>query len=399
VGEGVSPRIVIAGAGPAGSVAARLFAEAGFTVALCDRRSFPRDKACGDGLIADSQNVFRTLGLDRDIAARARQVDRFRLCSPRGIPIDFDGRFWVLPRRELDAILFDRAIGAGATFHQLIVDGPLVENDTVKGLAGRDPSTGARVELRAALTVLATGANAAVLTRFDPGARPTASGFAIRAYAEPTSPRSPLDHLVATVDRALPGYAWAFPAPRGLVNIGVGVFRGSRLRDADVNLGGYLKTILAGDGALGRIVGPMRAVERPIGAPLRTGLTGTGPARRGLAIIGEASGTTYALTGEGIGKAMDSAMRLHAIVAEGRVPLEEAGYSLRNEMRRVHASRFRTYDLAERWIARPLFADFVAKRANQSPWIRSRLSALLNETLSADKVFSLRAFWHLLTHN
>jgi flavin-dependent dehydrogenase len=316
-----------------------------------------------------------------------------------GIPIEIDGRFWVLPRRTLDHILFDRAISAGATFHQLIVEGPLLDGDTVVGVTGRDPSTGARVDLRAALTVLATGANADALARFDPGARPTASGFAIRAYAEPADTRPPLDHLVATVDRHLPCYAWAFPAPQGRINIGVGVFRGSRLRDADVNLNGYLKMMLAGDGALGRIVGPLRAVERPIGAPLRTGLTGLGRGRSGLAIIGEAAGTTYALTGEGIGKAMESAMLLASIAARGEVPLADTGPAHREEMQRAYASRFRTYDVAERWIARPFFADFVAKRARRSPWIRSRLSALLNETMSADKVFSLRAFWHLLTHN
>jgi flavin-dependent dehydrogenase len=391
--------IVIAGAGPAGAVAARLFAEAGFEVTLCDRKTFPRDKACGDGLIADAQSVFKTLGVDTEIAARARHVARFRLFSPGGIPIEFEGPFWVLPRRTLDAILFESAMTAGATFRRVIVEGPLLDGETVIGVSGRDPASGAPVEIRAALTVVATGANAAVLTRFAPGARPSASGFAIRAYAEPADVRPPLDHLVATVDRALPGYAWAFPAPGGLVNIGVGVFRGSGLREADVNLGGYLRSMLAGDGALGRIVGPLRTVERPIGAPLRTSLLGVGAGRKGLAVIGEAAGTTYALTGEGIGKAMESAMLLTSIVSSGRVSLLDAGERHREEMRSTFASRFRAYAVAERWITLPFFADFVAKRANQSEWIRSRLSGLLSETFSADKVFSLRAFWHLLTHN
>jgi flavin-dependent dehydrogenase len=365
---------------------------------LCDRKTFPRDKACGDGLIADAQAVFKTLGIDREIAAAAREVSGFTLYSPRGIPIEFDGRFQVVPRRTLDAILVDRAIQAGAIFRQMTIDAPLVENGAVAGVTGRD-TAGARVDVRGALTVLATGANAAVLSRFDPGARPTASGYAIRTYAKQASGYPPLDRLVATVDRQLPGYAWAFPAPGGLINVGVGVFRGSRLRDAGVNLNGYLGTMLAGNGAVGRIVGPLHAVEKPIGAPLRTNLAGTGAARAGLAIIGEAAGTTYALTGEGIGKAMESAMLLASIVADGGVPLAEVGSAHRDQMHRTHASRFRTYEIAERWIARPFFADFVAKRAGESAWIRARLSDLLNERVSADKVFSVRAFWHLLTHN
>jgi flavin-dependent dehydrogenase len=393
------PQIVVVGAGPAGAVAARLLAEAGFAVVLCDRKTFPRDKACGDGLIADAQAVFKTLGIEREIAAVAREVSGFTLYSPRGIPIEIDGRFQIVPRRTLDAILVDRAIRAGAIFRQMTIDAPLVENGAVAGVTGRDAANGGRVDVRGALTVLATGANGAALSRFDPGARPTASGFAIRAYARPAAGRPPLDKLIATVDRHLPGYAWAFPAPDGLINVGVGVFRGSHLRDAGVNLSEYLRTMLAGDGALGRIVGPLHAVERPIGAPLRTSLTGAGAGRVGLAVIGEAAGTTYALTGEGIGKAMESAMLLASIVSGGGVPLAEAGLAHRDQMRRTYASRFKTYEVAERWIARPFFADFVAKRAGQSAWIRGRLSDLLNETVSADKVFSLRAFWHLLTHN
>ena len=39
---------VVAGAGPAGSVAALTLARGGARVALADKASFPRDKACGD---------------------------------------------------------------------------------------------------------------------------------------------------------------------------------------------------------------------------------------------------------------------------------------------------------------------------------------------------------------
>src|SRR5919197_5664067 len=39
---------IIVGAGPAGSTAALCLARAGARVALVDRRTFPRDKACGD---------------------------------------------------------------------------------------------------------------------------------------------------------------------------------------------------------------------------------------------------------------------------------------------------------------------------------------------------------------
>jgi len=39
---------VVVGAGPAGSIAALVLARGGARVALADKASFPRDKACGD---------------------------------------------------------------------------------------------------------------------------------------------------------------------------------------------------------------------------------------------------------------------------------------------------------------------------------------------------------------
>src|SRR5437763_15889657 len=42
--------VVVAGAGPAGAVAAAVLARAGTRVALIDRATFPRHKLCGDTL-------------------------------------------------------------------------------------------------------------------------------------------------------------------------------------------------------------------------------------------------------------------------------------------------------------------------------------------------------------
>ena len=43
-------RVVVAGAGPAGSVCAYLLLKAGVDVVLLDKAQFPRDKICGGGL-------------------------------------------------------------------------------------------------------------------------------------------------------------------------------------------------------------------------------------------------------------------------------------------------------------------------------------------------------------
>ena len=42
--------VIVVGAGPAGSTAARLLAQRGSSVLLLDRARFPRDKPCGGGV-------------------------------------------------------------------------------------------------------------------------------------------------------------------------------------------------------------------------------------------------------------------------------------------------------------------------------------------------------------
>ena len=90
--------VLIAGAGPAGSVAATLLARAGARVLIVDRETFPRDKLCGDtlnpGVVKLLQSIdlwggplatapaARRHGADRPDRTRGRAVRR-RARRPR----------------------------------------------------------------------------------------------------------------------------------------------------------------------------------------------------------------------------------------------------------------------------------------------------------------------------
>ena len=401
--------VIVAGAGPAGSAAALQLARAGRRVILCDRSEFPRDKTCGDGLIADSIGALTRLGLDREVADRAYRTMNLRVLSPRGTEVSFETTFWVLPRHVLDHVLFTRAVEAGAKFRHLTIEAPVLEtapadagagsrrpDPRVVGVAGRLPKSDTRVELRAPLTLLATGASAGILRKFDPDARSSASGYAIRTYAE--CPRRPLSELVISLERdLLPGYAWAFPVPGGLINVGIGAMRARRLREDAVNLRLRLDDLVAGRSLLGRHLGPLRVTAPYQGAPLRTGLIGARLDRPGLAIIGEAAGTTYALTGEGIGKAMESGMLAADLAVAAGSSLADIGPQYAERMRTQYGARFQTYETAQRWMRFPFIADYIAGRANQSRWLHERLTGILTERALPTHVFSARTFWRLLT--
>lgn len=389
------PDVVIVGAGPAGSVAAASLASRGLRVVLCDKAAFPRDKTCGDALIADSLAVVDRLGLTDAVTARAATSSALNVTSANGTDVSIPGTLRVLPRRVFDEMLLEHAVSCGAELRQVAIDAPVVDGDRVIGVRGRTGQTS--VEIRAALTVLASGANGATLKAFDPDARSEASGTALRVYA---TPRSGSAHgaCVIALDRTLvPGYAWAFPAPGGIMNVGVGLFAGSGLRAARVNLRASLEALLAGDGPIGRRFGPFTNATPITGAPLRTSLEGTRAARRGLAIIGEAAGTTYAATGEGIGKAMESALLVDELAAVPGADLPAIGRSYRAALEVRYGARFRAYATAQRWTAWPRFVDYVAARAARSPYVRGRLAEFLAESDLPTRVFSARGLWRLMT--
>ena len=395
--------VVIAGAGPAGAMAAQMLARAGMRVALCDKAAFPRDKTCGDALIPDSIAALRQSGAWDRIAEKARALDLLEVISPRGISVPIRGEYRVLRRRAFDQVMFEDAIAAGAEFRQVIVKRPIDDGAQVSGIVVEDINggTGREEEIRAPLTVLATGADGAILRKFDAAARTTVSGYAIRTYAVHASPDMASDRLYISLEKdLLPGYAWAFPGPENIFNVGVGVFYATRLRERKLNLRTRLDHLMSGKGVLGQILGPMKAAgdnARYAGAPLRTGLTGSSLGRRGLAIVGDAAGTTYGLTGEGIGKSMESGMLVAELAAANSSDLPGVGEVYRVEMYSRYIRRFQAYQTAERWMRVPVFADLVAHRANRSPFVLKHLTKVLAEDSIPNQVFSAKAFWALLT--
>ncbi|MFG5410964.1 hypothetical protein ABXN37_26225 [Piscinibacter sakaiensis] len=122
-----------------------------------------------------------------------------------------------------------------------------------------------------------------------------------------------------------PGYGWVFPGPGGVFNLGVyvtgrdaaGGARGAlpslhRLFERFVALHPPVRALVDG----GRWLGPFK------GAPLRCSLRGAEAGRPGLWPIGEAAGSSYLLSGEGIGKALETGLlAAEALLADGAAAL------------------------------------------------------------------------------
>jgi len=109
--------VLVIGAGPAGTLAARELARRGLKSLLVESKSFPRDKVCGGYVNGRALAVLRSVGLGTlcgDLGGRSLsdieiRANRQKLCIglPTGVAIS---------RRTLDAALVQEAIREGVVF-------------------------------------------------------------------------------------------------------------------------------------------------------------------------------------------------------------------------------------------------------------------------------------------
>ena len=227
--------VVVIGGGPSGAAAAYWLAEAGHDVLLVEKKTYPREKTCGDGLTPRSVKQLNDMGL-ADELARHHRFDGLRsIAFGRTLELrwpahpDFPDYGYVITRKDLDQLVAERAEKAGAT----VWDGaeavePVADCGLLRGAVVRRKSSGSLEEVRGRYLVVADGAN----SRFGRALgtsrnRDYPLGMAIRGYYE--SPRHDEPWIESHLDirdkagNVLPGYGWIFPLGDGRVNVGIGL--------------------------------------------------------------------------------------------------------------------------------------------------------------------------------
>ena len=395
--------VLVVGAGPAGAAAALLLARGGMQVVLVDQHAFPRDKVCGDGLIPDAHNALRDLGVLDSVLAQAQASTHVGCIGPRGGRVDVPGVLAVLPRKQLDAIVCAAAVAAGARMHAPVrFVAPLKADGRVVGARLRQGET--EVELGARWLLLASGAVPQALLAAGMSERHTPSGVALRGYVKNDAMVARIDKLEIVWHRALtPGYGWIFPCRDGVFNIGVGIADShaervnGRLTKREINLRRVFddfvrvyapaRELMAG----GTKLGPMK------GAPLRCTLEGATYTRPGLMVTGEAAGSTYSFTGEGIGKALETGMLAARCMLAGRGADEATVRSAYEAGLLALKPRFELYRRANFVNRHPWLADLLIWRARKSERLRRRMTGVLNETSNPGHLVTAKGLLRLFT--
>jgi flavin-dependent dehydrogenase len=362
-------KVLVAGGGPAGLAAAIAARQAGFAVTVVDGAHPPIDKACGEGIMPDGLAALRQLG----VRIGPEQGTPFRgirfLNDDAQVEADFPhGAGYGIRRTVLHQLLVDRATEAGISLHW----GARITGLSAAGVGIGGQHVGYR------WLICADGHNS--LLRRSAGLDVSRSarrrfGFRRHYRVAPWSnfvevhwsncgqmyvtPVSDSEICVALITRSR-GLAWEEALPHFPL------------------LRAHLKDAEAGDRHLGALSMTRRLAAVHLG---------------NIALVGEASGSVDAVTGEGLSMAFRQAVALAEAMRAGNLPQYKMAHRRIARLPRMMSTLMLAMD------KHPGFRRRVFRALTSEPDYFRRLLALHTGAISPLN-FGLRETvslgWHLL---
>ena len=396
----IDTEVLVVGGGPAGAAAGYWLARHGHDVTIVERKSFPREKTCGDGLTPRAVHQLGEMGLAEGLTKfhrynglRATGMGRELELEWPSHPI-YPQHGYVVRRRELDTMVARNAEAAGARLlegHEAVE--AIVERGFVRGAVVQTHADGgppAQREIRAKFIVVADGAN----SRFGRAlgtfrTREWPYGTAIRTYWQ--SPRHADPWIESALDvkdrngNPMPGYGWIFPVGDGTINIGVGLlstFRDFKSVNTTHLLDAYAHQIADRweiepgspecPATSGRI--PMGGSVGPKGGPT-------------YLVIGDAAGSVNPFNGEGIDYAYETARMaadvLHeALLSNDATALQRYPRLLEEE----YGEYFKVARLFARVIGRPVLMRELTRAGMHSRTLMEWVLRIMANLLRPDEI-------------
>ena len=299
--------VVVVGAGPGGSVAAREAARLGLAVLLLEKRQeIGSPVRCAEGMAHELLVPF----IEPDphwISAEVSKAQITVIGAGATVTRSAEGgRGYILERRVFDRVLAEEAAKAGAqVMVKTAATGLLLEDGVVRGVVARGPAE--VMEIECAVVIGADG----VESQVGPwaGLDTTLALRDTMACAQYLLAGIEIDpaccYYYIGQEVAPGGYAWVFPKGEGKANVGLGI-QADLAMDSALN---YLNRFIESQPHLARgspvtlVVGGV-----PVAPPLPRLVA------NGLMLVGDAARQVDPLTGGGIANAM-LAGRLAAKVA------------------------------------------------------------------------------------
>ncbi|MGZ3903324.1 MAG: NAD(P)/FAD-dependent oxidoreductase [Bacteroidia bacterium] len=300
--------IVICGAGPAGSTCALALGRSGLKVALLEKKTFPRDKICGDALAAYIPKVLNTInpGLVKafDDFPDKEKVNTIRIVAPNESFLDVKTKEFghISARLQFDNFLFDEVsrLSNVTVFQSTSVSDVIVYDDCVNTTFENGTI------LQSQLIIGCDGAQGMVAKKLtDTKLDPDHNSGAVRAYYKNVSGMEPLTFELHFLKDILPGYFWIFPLPNNQCNVGIGLLS-KTISEKKVNLKAKMAEVINEVPYIKERFKNAEMISEIKGFGLPLGSRKVQISGKRFMLCGDAASLIDPATGEGIGQAMVS---------------------------------------------------------------------------------------------
>ncbi|MFB0557756.1 MAG: geranylgeranyl reductase family protein [Candidatus Bathyarchaeia archaeon] len=345
--------IIVVGAGPAGSLAARSAAERGARVILLEEHpqvGYP--VSCAEGL---SLSGIKDAGVEPKPPIVSQEITKARVYAPNRDYVELtssDWRGYNLNRDAFDRALAENAVEAGAELmlntraKTVIWDGDAVSGVKATGEDGL-------LEIRAKVVIGADGYASVIRKTAGFGSWfPDVCTCAQFRLGNLDLDEPDVNDFLLGSNVAPGGYAWVFPKSNEVANVGVGVRRIHKAPPVE-----YLKRFVDSDSRLeGAKVLLVNGGICPVSGTLDKTVDD------GIMLVGDAAGQLIPMTGAGV----------HSGVEAGKIAGEIAAEAA--EMGDVSASRLSVYEKR--------FDEYWGKRISDSRKVLEMLDRFSDENLN-----------------
>jgi geranylgeranyl reductase family protein len=319
--------VLVVGGGPAGAAASYWLARAGHDVCLIERQTHPGTNTRGHGLTPRAVKAIDDMGLSSRFGSTQRSQGLRAVAHGIAVEIDwpehpiYPSHGYVVRRRDLDQMVTQHAVDAGAVLHQCTeAVRPILHRGLVVGAEVEE--AGRRREVRARYLVIADGSDSPFGRDLGTSrTRSTPQGMVIQSSFQ--SPR----HADAWVEVALDvrdrqgdprgGFGWVLPLGDGTIEVGVGLsppFPDARSLDPGELMAEFAATL-----STSWDIDP----ERPIEAPASTRVPASGSVSPKVGpnwlVVGDAAGSINPFHGGGIDAAYETGQMAADLISEALV--------------------------------------------------------------------------------
>ena len=389
--------VLIIGGGPAGAAAGYWLARHGHDVAIVERKTFPREKTCGDGLTPRAVKQLNDMGLADDLTQYHRYSGLRATGMGKALELEWPSHpvypsyGYVVRRRDLDWLVARTAESAGAVLYQgAEALAPIVDRGFVRGALVQRKGAAGPEEVTARYVIVADGAN----SRFGRAlgtfrTREWPYGTAIRTYWEsPRHDESWIESALDVQDRngnPLPGYGWIFPVGDGTINIGVGLL--STFRDFKSVNTTHLLDAYAHQVADRWGIDPTVPTQKATSGRIPMGGSVGPKAGPTYLVVGDAAGSVNPFNGEGIDYAYETGRMAADLLHEALVEHDPAVLARYPKLLDdEYGDYFKVARLFARLIGRPVLMRELTRVGMQSRTLMEWVLRIMANLLRPDEI-------------